>query len=44
MDRRDFIAAGSGAALLRPDAARHLEAALRRLGSASPRSISTAGA
>lgn len=37
MDRRHFIeAAGSGAILLRSDAARQLEAALRRLGSAPP--------
>ncbi len=37
MDRRHFIAAaGTGATLLRPDAIRHLEGALHRLGSASP--------
>ena len=37
MDRQNFIAAaGTGATLLRPDAAQHLEAALHRLGAASP--------
>lgn len=43
MNRRDFIAAGTGVTLLRPDAIRHLETALNRLGPASPDSRRRSG-